>query len=750
MNPLALIRAFAHSFPVQLVLMYVKKNQLTLLYWLLLFGFVTGNLASKFGIPYLFLDPEYRGAVGPLPFLIIGICLGAFIMAFHISGFILNSFRFPFLATMSRPFVRFVYNNMAIPLTFLLLYSWCIFRFQRIDQLRPVLDVIANLASMLFGVALVAFFTIRYFLMTNKDIFKLFGVSHSDLDDATPVRPLSGYQRSKSWKVETYLMFPFRVRRVRDTRHYKRYMLEQVFRQNHINAAVIEIIVFATFIVLGLFRENPYFRIPAGASVLLLFTMLIMISGVLRYWLRAWATTGLILFFIALNFISQFEVFNPRNQAYGLDYGKTPAEYSNRSLSAQLKDSLIDADRANTLAILERWKANWKSRGVDRPKMVLINVSGGGLRSAMFTFRTLQMIDSMAGGTLFPQSVFATGSSGGIIGLCYYRELYLNNHDSLMAANQNPDNPFLKSIGKDMLNSLVMSATVADIFLNNQQFDDGRFHYTRDRAWAWEQQLNENTHGAFDGRLGDYALPERNAEIPMVVFSPTIINDGRALHISAQPVSYLINETPEESDGIRAITSGVEFGRFFAQQGSADLRISSAVRMGATFPYITPAVSLPSSPTIEVMDAGIRDNYGIVNSVQFMHTFRDWIALNTSGVVMLQIRDNFKNNPVQDNSIKTLLEKLMAPMRNLSGNFIIMQDYSLDKELQYAQSWLSAPLDVVIFQMPNLKDRVSISWHLTAKEKAAIISGSQNRFNIASLARLDSILNSQVKTPAVP
>ena len=51
------------SFPIQLVIMQIKYNQLQLLYWVVLTGFVTGTLMDKYGLQYLFLDPEYLGRV---------------------------------------------------------------------------------------------------------------------------------------------------------------------------------------------------------------------------------------------------------------------------------------------------------------------------------------------------------------------------------------------------------------------------------------------------------------------------------------------------------------------------------------------------------------------------------------------------------------------------------------------------------------------------------------------------------------
>ncbi len=67
--------------------------------------------------------------------------------------------------------------------------------------------------------------------------------------------------------------------------------------------------------------------------------------------------------------------------------------------------------------------------------------------------------------------------------------------------------------------------------------------------------------------------------------------------------------------------------------------------MNATYPYVLPNVHLPSMPGIEVLDAGFRDNYGIVSAVRFIHVFKDWILKNTSGVVMVQISssENIEN-----------------------------------------------------------------------------------------------------------
>src|SRR6476620_9308956 len=110
----ALHRLF-FSFPVQLLIVLLKKNHLLLLYWIILFGWITNTTSKTFGIPYLFLDPEYMGSVGFSSFFIMGFAAGSFIMVYNISSYIVNGFRFPFIATLSRPFLKFSVNNFIIP-----------------------------------------------------------------------------------------------------------------------------------------------------------------------------------------------------------------------------------------------------------------------------------------------------------------------------------------------------------------------------------------------------------------------------------------------------------------------------------------------------------------------------------------------------------------------------------------------------------------------------------------------------------
>jgi len=163
--------------------------------------------------------------------------------------------------------------------------------------------------------------------------------------------------------------------------------------------------------------------------------------------------------------------------------------------------------------------------------------------------------------------------------------------------------------------------------------------------------------------------------------------------------------------------------------------------MSATFPYISPVVSLPTEPRIEIMDAGLRDNYGLETSLRFIKTFNDWIAANTSGIVIIQIRDKHKNIPIDENPSQTLAQALSRPMGSFYGNLFQVQDFNQNQQIQYADSWCKSSIEIIDFQLRNeLKDRISLSWHLTNKEKQKVLESLYLPENQESVKRISELL----------
>jgi len=750
---------FFYSFPIQLVVVLLKKNQILLIYWLFLFGWITNNFSQTFGIPYLFLDPEYMGTVGFTSFFIMGFTTGSFVMVYNISSYIVNGFRFPFIATLSKPFLKYTMNNFIVPTLFVLTYLYFIISFQLNNEYRSIWTVFTQVMGFLSGFVLIILFTLTYFFRTNKDIVLMFGVETSDSDPNAPFaqhliekkeqpKKRSGFfsrrrSQSKIWRVDTYLSSFSKVKLVRQTEHYTREMVESVFRQNHLNAAIIEIIVFVSFIVMGLFKDYSIFKLPAGASIILIFSMFIMLSSAFRFWLKAWATSVLIGVFLLVNFISKYGVFYPENKAYGMNYETTQATYSIERFQGLDDPHLVKADFDSTIQILNRWKEKFYGQA-GKPKMVFVNCSGGGLRASIWAFRIMHVADSLSDNRFSRSTQLISGASGGMVGAAYYRELFLQQRLGLLKSINSEKG--ISNIGKDLLNPVAFSVTVSDLFFNIQKFKDGNTSHNKDRAYAFEKQLNENTGSVLSKRLSAYHDPEANALIPMMIFTPTVVNDGRRLVISPQPMAYMSSHYKDSSFKFDYTIDEIEFRKLFRDQDADNIKFTSVLRMNATFPYILPAVTLPSQPMINVMDAGIRDNTGLKTSLKFLYVFRKWIEENTSGVVFVDIRDSHKARPVEEKPRMTFLENFITPLGNIYGNLLTIQDYNQDEAYEYAKSWFTAPFDFVKFELPTKEQDISLSWHLTTREKRSVynsINLPENKKSVEQLLKLLEIPNAK-------
>jgi hypothetical protein len=217
-----MFKALFYFFPVQLLLTNLKKNQVLLLMWLLLFLIVTGSFGGVLGIPYLFLDPEYLNEVSFNSFFIIGLALGGFTMAFHISCYILDGFRFPFLGTISKPFTKFSINNSIIPLVFFLIYVIKIVSHQQANEINTDWAIFKKILGLTTGNFLMQIILYTYFWFTNKDIFVILAenvekrIRKIKITRITAMHRIKDYRKSIT-KVSGYFDLRLRFRKAHFT-----------------------------------------------------------------------------------------------------------------------------------------------------------------------------------------------------------------------------------------------------------------------------------------------------------------------------------------------------------------------------------------------------------------------------------------------------------------------------------------------------------------------------------------------------
>ena len=743
------MKGVSASFPSLLFLNHLKKNQVILFFWLMLFGIILWDWGKLYGVPYLFLDPEYLGEVNALSLFILGIAFGIFNTSFQITTFILDSARFRFLAGMRNAIVRFSINNSILPVLFLLLFSWQFVRFQTDRGLENPLISVLELLAFYLGFGLVVFLTMAYFRLSRSQFILKFAYWLDDHLQKISLYRLSVRKRKDelmrpdSVKAAYFLDVNFRLSKVRETSETSLREDEVLFGSSHLTAVLLEIFTILLLLVAGFFRSATWLQIPAGASIFILFGLILMIIGSISYWLRGWSISVFIGLIILVNFLHTSGFLRKEYQIFGINYEKQ-IPYHTPRIGAFANPFLIKRDSLITIRILNRWKQH---TGQKKPRIFLVCCSGGGVRAATWTMRVLQYADSSLGSELMCHTSLMTGASGGLIGAAYFRELCLRNFtgDKIDYYQKK----YVANMARDLLNPLVFSLVSNDLLLRLGKYDDGRYQYNADRGLAFEQSLHRNLNGLLSRPLTHYRNPEREALIPMMLVVPSIINDGRRLYISAQDVSYMtrdqfsLHSTPD----VRPV-KGVEWSRYFEDADAGRLSFSSALRMNATFPYIMPGISLPTDPEVTVMDGGMNDNFGVSDALKFASVFRDWIDQETSGLVLVCIRDTPRERPLHANSRESWFSRLINPVGSVYSNWARNQDYSNDLQAAYMGKSLKVPFEMLHFQYLEDADlldhyeagksenRASLSWHLTAFEKSSIETSILRRPNQLALDRL--------------
>ncbi len=670
-------------------------------------------------------------------------------MAFNIYSYILHAKRFPFLGTTSRPFLKYCINNFIIPSSFVVTYIICSSIFLRTTELLSYPAIILNMLAFVGGNAGFILLAILYFFPTNKNLFKLTGKSAEEYEEIIKKRAKglhrmpnieSASTHVRSWKVLTYLAHPFKIILARDSRHYDPATLLQVFYQNHVNASLFELIMVGVFLVIGAFQFVPFFEIPAAASACLVLTVLLMVISITMSWLKGWTLSVLIGIIVVVNLLSgEYLFLNQPNFGYGLNYEKDPIPYSIASINERAPSaSEIVEDRKSQIDILNNWlKEKQKGNSQIKPKLILVNTSGGGLRSALWTMKTLQSCEAAVSQNLFKDIRLISGSSGGMIGASYYRELYAKSPENLEGR---VGEKYLNDISKDVLNRVLFSFATNDIFIRFRKREVAGHSYTLDRGMTFEDQLNQNTGYVFSKPISYHKEAVKNGEIPMMILAPTIINDGRRLLISSQDLGFLSHDKSLEQ--LHLGVENIEFRRFFRDYNPDSLLWSSALRMNATFPYILPYASLPTEPMTNVLDAGLRDNYGMKVTAQYILSLKDWIEENTSGVVLIQIRDTEKGKEPKGGK-STIADKITNPIGSFYGNFFQGQSYNMDQVLELTQATLNVPVHSVPFELRfGSEDHIALSWHLTALDKKRVTASMEKPWNQESLRKLKEMLES--------
>lgn len=371
-----------------------------------------------------------------------------------------------------------------------------------------------------------------------------------------------------------------------------------------------------------------------------------------------------------------------------LDYTK-PAELAHPELwpPAQLIPQL---------EALEKWRAQFP----EKPWLVVVTASGGGIRAAVWSTAVMEALNRRI--DHFSNYVrIATGASGGMVGLGYF-----------FAADK--DAPAsVKNIGLDDLTTITSNLVIP---------------FNEDRGTALERAWENNTT-VLKKCFRDLGAGEKNGTRTSLVYTPMMVEDGRRLIISNLDFSFAASSSGWTIDNANEVysRSSVEFFRLFPGE---DLRLSTAARMSAAFPWITPATYIPTIPARRVVDAGYYDNYGVNLAARWIFHHRAWIRANTQGVILVQIRDALSIGDrtsleaPDESALDRWLGWLISPIEGFLAARESSMSFRNDELVEIISREFNEPeppeasFATAIFE---LGENAPLSWALTPSQRDAIV-----------------------------
>jgi hypothetical protein len=372
--------------------------------------------------------------------------------------------------------------------------------------------------------------------------------------------------------------------------------------------------------------------------------------------------------------------------------------------------------------------AAWRARQPRKPILVLLATSGGAYRAAFWTSLLMDKLVAEAPRRwqgLDDNVRLVTGASGGMVAGAYF---------AVMAGEGRLDEGVTQRISRDTHTALSEKCRRRQPIARDS-LSPVVHQLTRGDLW---QVLTPEPSGRDRGRVLDaqwlslqkpyaeHLAAERAGRMPSLVLSPMLVETGAVAIFSNLDLTAIRCRGADASDGLNV--SSVEIFHVFPQ-AHTEMPMATAVRLNATFPYISPAISLPTLPERRVVDAGYYDNYGIDLATGFLDEpgIEKWVRENCSGVAIIEARA-FPSETMTPPAgrLKRAFGFLTSPPEALFSARQSSQMFRNNQQLvatarRYATctSPEDAPVPVRAFTFENVS-RVSMSWYVRSDEIAAL------------------------------
>ncbi len=350
-----------------------------------------------------------------------------------------------------------------------------------------------------------------------------------------------------------------------------------------------------------------------------------------------------------------------------------------------------------------------------RGRVTVIATAGGGIQAAAWTAQVLTGLErelrerSADKPVHFADSIALISSvSGGAVGTLFF----VNRFESGPARKgfQVPDSELraiVEAAEKPGLGEVAWALVYADFWRIFFPYTKTSNERRIDRGWALEEVWRKS--GKIEATLNDWRQGVLEGWRPAVIFNATLVETGEPLLLATTDVK-------------RSQASERDRRTFSEMYRNHDISVVTAVRLAATFPFVTPAARANlEEPKYHVVDGGYYDNYGIDSMLEWLReALEPTPADKRPDILIIQIR-SFPSDAAAKGKTKGWFYQTIAPFKALmsvrtTGQLV----RDRDALSSFAAEWSARGVRVRLatFEFPGTD--APLSWQMSPAQIQAI------------------------------
>lgn len=461
---------------------------------------------------------------------------------------------------------------------------------------------------------------------------------------------------------------------------------------------------------------------PALANVLFLLILLGWILPGLSFFLDRFRVP-LVAFLASLTFllyfISDIDHYYLLNEPSGEPHATIPEKQVDSTVNQEVKPFLSEREKAWALHHPER-----------EPVLVAVAASGGGITASLWTAKVLAELQRELGPE-FSESIYGLSTvSGGSVGAMYFIDAFGDRR----APTEESLRQMVEKAGTSSLAATAWGLAYPDFWRSFSLQNPFRPFF--DRAWAMEQVWRRTLRpeGKDVPTLRTWRTGVRAGRLPAALFNATITETGERLVLSPLKINPLPGGCVADDPGFDDCVDARTFTQLYEDK---DLPVTTAARLSATFPFVSPitrprfedSADVPNA--YHVADGGYYDNYGVVTLVEGLRRVLNIYEKNPGAgtartprkILIVEIRASDSKAAKEARRRAGWAFGTAGPVMTLLNVWGSGQTPRNDLDLQLLKEVAESQnveVETVLFPLAS---EAPLSWHLTAPEKQKVERG---------------------------